>query len=1219
MAESQSIRVAIRQRYLQSEPEIVRELLQEVSLSERERHMLTEQAAGVVTALREENNPSIMESFLNEYGLSTKEGVGLMCLAEALLRVPDPQTIDELIADKIEPSNWGVHLGRSSSSLVNASTWALLLTGQILDDGDTEKDSVNPIGALRQLIKRLGEPVVRTAVSQAMKMLGKQFVLGETIDAALKEAVELESTGYTYSYDMLGEAARTNEDAERYFNAYARAIERIATVAGNSISEKPGISIKLSALHPRYEYAQKEKVLNELLPRAQILVDMAAKADIGLNIDAEEADRLDLSLDIIDGLLSNVAVPSWQGFGVVVQAYSRRALPVLDWLISVCQSRQRRIMVRLVKGAYWDAEIKQAQELGLANFPVYTRKAHTDLSYLVCAQRLLDNRELIYPQFATHNAHTVSAIRYLAGADTSSYEFQRLHGMGEALHQHVKAKHNTRCRIYAPVGAHVDLLAYLVRRLLENGANSSFVNQIVNTEIPALDVARCPIEESLSFADAEHPSIKKPLALFEPERVNSKGYRINDPASIQVLLDERDAFAHTSWSAEPLLGSSTAERSAPVNGSVTKQFNAVLNPSNHNDSVGKVAEATVSDVASAIDIALANQSDWAKATAEQRAAGLQKAADLYEDNIAELCALLCRESGKHLSDGIAEVREAVDFLRYYALEAIKHAQSRQARGLIVCISPWNFPLAIFSGQLGAALAAGNVVIAKPAQQTPLIAARAITLLYEAGIPNGALQLLPGDGATIGNALVSDHRINGVCFTGSTGVAKHIEKTLSQRLIQHRDETQAIELDTDPMLIAETGGLNAMIADTTALTEQVVRDVIMSAFQSAGQRCSALRVLYIQEEAEQRLLAMLCGALDTLTIDNPWHLSSDIGPIIDEQAQLKINRYIDECDKNGQLLKKVSVPASGTFCTPAIVRVNGISDMKEEIFGPVLHVASFKADELQKVINDINASGYGLTFGLHTRIDDRVQHIVDHIHAGNIYVNRNQIGAIVGSQPFGGEGLSGTGPKAGGPHYLPRFYSPLESCLRASDKPASQNGTQTNDNAISEQTLQQALNNLSLPDTAPEFTHEWLLPGPTGESNQLTLRACGRVLVIADNASACESLCTTALSCGCAVLAVCAEPISTNAFKQAGAAKAFEFLHGSIDNLALQQLDNVDAIAFAGTHANSSMYRNSLAGREGRIVPFITHTNDPIRFCVERHVCIDTTAAGGNASLLASAE
>jgi len=1211
MTQNSPLRKAVRKRYRQSEPEIVNELLDEITLSERERHMLSESAADVVTALRAQNNPSIMESFLNEYGLSTKEGVGLMCLAEALLRVPDSETIDQLIADKIEPSNWGLHLGQSSSSLVNASTWALLLTGQILDDSTADNDNPNPVTALRQLIRRLGEPVVRTAVSQAMKMLGKQFVLGQTIDEALKEARALESSGYTYSYDMLGEAARTHDDAIRYFKAYSSAIEQIGSVPGEQVAYKPGISIKLSALHPRYEYAQHEAVMQELLPRAQALVDMAAKANIGLNIDAEEADRLDLSLDIIESLMANVVIPDWDGFGVVVQAYSRRALPVLDWLFDQCHTQNRRIMVRLVKGAYWDAEIKLAQELGLANFPVYTRKAHTDLSYLVCAQRLLDNRDIIYPQFATHNAHTVTAIRYLAGADSNSYEFQRLHGMGEALHQHIMDKHSTRCRIYAPVGAHVDLLAYLVRRLLENGANSSFVNQIVNTELSATDVARCPIEETKSFTDTEHPAIKKPLALFSPERVNSKGFRINDPASIQVLLDNREPFRNTSWAAKPMFANAHASSEHP-----TSEPTNVLNPANPDDIVGTVIEASTTDVDTAITSGLHALNNWTTMPVAQRSALLLKVADLYEENVAQFSALACREAGKHLSDGIAEVREAVDFLRYYAVEATK--QSASARGLIVCISPWNFPLAIFTGQLSAALATGNTVIAKPAQQTPLIAAKAIELFYEAGIPTNVLQLLPGDGATIGNRLVSDDRINGVCFTGSTGVAKHIESTLAQRTVG----IDELSDKCNPMLIAETGGINAMIADTTALTEQVVGDVIMSAFQSAGQRCSALRILYIQEEAEERLLTMLCGALDTMTIDDPWKLSTDIGPVIDHAALEKISKYIDGCGKRNQLIKKVAIPADlsdkATYCTPAIIRVSGIQQMQEEIFGPVLHVATFKSNELDKVISDINASGYGLTFGLHTRIDDRVQHIVDRVHAGNLYVNRNQIGAIVGSQPFGGEGLSGTGPKAGGPHYLPRFCQPAQSCIHSSTE-----NEQTNNNQAMTKTttteIQKALDSLVVPNKATNSQREWLLPGPTGESNQLSQHAIGRVLIVANNAKACQELTISALSAGCAVLAMCSEKVKRDIFDSAYPDKSLTLMHAILETDQIINLQNINAVAFAGTASNAIELRKAMAKRDGPILPLITHSDDILRFSIERHVCIDTTAAGGNATLLASAE
>ena len=1223
MHELQPLRLKIRERYLQTEPEIVAELLDEQSLSERERSMLTETAARTVSELRENNNPTIMESFLSEYGLSTREGVGLMCLAEALLRVPDAGTVDELIADKIEPSNWGVHLGKSSSSLVNASTWALLLTGQILDESIDNSDNPAPVVALRQLIRRLGEPVVRKAVSQAMKMLGKQFVLGQTIEEAMAEARTLESQGYTYSYDMLGEAARTHADAERYHQAYAKAIDTIASAPGNGITQRPGISVKLSALYPRYETTHKAEVMEHLLPKISALVDQAAAADIGLNIDAEEADRLDISLDIIGALLARENNKQWDGFGVVVQAYGRRSLPVLDWLFAACKLYNRKIMVRLVKGAYWDAEIKQAQELGLANFPVYTRKAITDLSYIVCAQRLLNHREFIYPQFATHNAHTVSTIRYLAGADSSTYEFQRLHGMGESLHDNIQQQHNTRCRIYAPVGAHVDLLAYLVRRLLENGANSSFVNQIVNEDLSPTEVARCPVTEVMAFTDIEHPAIIKPLELFSPERINSRGYRINDPASVQPLLDQRETFKQTRFTATPII-------SAQFSG--TEAID-VINPCNPGDTVGSVIEATAEDVAAAIDMAKQAFTPWQASTTLDRAGCLLNAAALYEKNIAELAALIGREAGKHLSDAIAEVREAVDFLRYYAAQATNQTEQSNARGVIVCISPWNFPLAIFTGQIAAALAAGNTVLAKPAPQTPLIAARAVQLLHDAAIPVNILQLLPGDGPNIGQALISDNRIDGVCFTGSTAIAKHIEKTLSLRSLSQVTEGAAF----DPMLIAETGGLNAMIADTTALTEQVVRDVLISAFQSAGQRCSALRMIYIQEEAEQRFLEMLSGALDTLNVGDPWLMSTDVGPVIDAAAREKINNYVAERKIAGQLIKQISVPDQGHFVGPAIIKVSGIEDLHEEIFGPVLHVATFAAERINETIEAINSKGFGLTFGLHTRIDDRVQQIVDRIQVGNVYVNRNQIGAVVGSQPFGGEGKSGTGPKAGGPNYLPCFYAPEVSRINM------QSSNSASGNPIDEATVIAALNQLqpsASPLTADNTSQvaalsriaqavdvelrsievDWLLPGPTGESNRLSLHPRGRIIVLADTAADGIQQSVDALIAGCAVLMVTTESSELDAvITEAAEALPLTIISGAFPIESLASMNNIDAVALSGSVSQALAVKKVLAQRPDAIMPLILTGETPHRYTVERHVCIDTTAAGGNATLLASAE
>ena len=1219
MSELDTLRLKIRQRYLQTEPQIVEELLAEQSLNDREREMLEETAAEVVAQLRTANNPTIMESFLSEYGLSTKEGVGLMCLAEALLRVPDATTVDELIADKIEPSNWGIHLGRSSSSLVNASTWALMLTGRILDDVD-EADNA-PVIALRQLIKRVGEPVVRTAVSQAMKMLGKQFVLGQTITEAIEEAKSLETQGYTYSYDMLGEAARTHADAARYCDAYARAIESIARVSGKGVTESPGISVKLSALYPRYETTHKDAVMQHLLPRIQSLVHMAAEADIGLNIDAEEADRLDLSLDIIEALLADNRYRQWHGLGIVVQAYGRRALPVIEWLLAACKHYNKNIMVRLVKGAYWDAEIKQAQELGLANFPVYTRKAVTDLSYLVCAQRLLDNREFIYPQFATHNAHTVSAIRYMAGGDTNSYEFQRLHGMGESLHDHVMKQHESRCRIYAPVGAHVDLLAYLVRRLLENGANSSFVNQIVNTDLSPQQVAGCPVTEVINTRDIEHPSIVRPSHLYSPQRMNSKGYRINDPASVQPLLEARERFKQQTYDVKPL----TAK---PATGTVVE---TVYSPTVTDLVAGTVTDATTQDVENAIAVARECYQSWQSSTALDRAECLVRASDLYEEHIAELSALLCKEAGKHLSDAISEVREAVDFLRYYAALSLDN-EDQQARGVIVCISPWNFPLAIFTGQIAAALAAGNTVLAKPAQQTPLIAGRAVELLHQAAIPQNILQLLPGDGSTIGQSLISDPRIDGVCFTGSTGVAKHIENTLANRDIS----SIVHDINPDPMLIAETGGLNAMIADTTALTEQVVRDILISSFQSAGQRCSALRMLYIQEEAEPRLLEMLRGAMETLEIGNPWEMSTDVGPVIDAAARKKIDDYVLQNKVDGKLVAQLAVPGEGHFVGPAIIRVNGIEELHEEIFGPVLHVATFKSEQLNDTIDAINNKGFGLTFALHTRIDDRVQQVVERIRVGNVYVNRNQIGAVVGSQPFGGEGKSGTGPKAGGPNYLQHFYAPAQSSIRENSSasvnadPHELTGKHISavlkeitpfDSPLSivHESAVQALQKLAgqFECELSAFETDWLLPGPTGESNRLTLHPRGYIVVLAEDVNTAMQQAVDAIIAGCAVVVVLSEEVQLpDGIEQK---LPIRVLYGSLDSAQINEIAEVDAFAVSGSRAKYLQYKKQIAMCYEHIMPVITSIATPVRYTIERHVCIDTTAAGGNATLLAAAE
>ncbi|WP_336098868.1 bifunctional proline dehydrogenase/L-glutamate gamma-semialdehyde dehydrogenase PutA [Roseovarius sp. CH_XMU1461] len=1124
----------------------LKRLIAEAGLSAEDRAAIAARGADLVRDIRARTDPGMMEVFLAEYGLSTDEGIALMCLAEALLRVPDADTIDALIEDKIAPSDWGSHMGHSTSSLVNASTWALMLTGRVL----REDQKPGPVGHLRQAIKRLGEPVIRTAVGRAMKEMGRQFVLGETIRSAMDRARNMEKKGYTYSYDMLGEAARTDADATRYHLAYSRAITAIAEACTDrDIRKNPGISVKLSALHPRYEVAQRDEVMAVLMPRLRSLALLAKSARMGLNIDAEESDRLALSLDVIETVLSEPALDGWDGFGVVVQAYGQRAGHVLDYLYELSTRLDRRIMVRLVKGAYWDTEIKRAQVEGIDGFPVYTAKPATDVSYIANARKLLGMTDRIYPQFATHNAHTVAAILHMAGDERETFEFQRLHGMGEALHDLVLTNQGTRCRIYAPVGAHRDLLAYLVRRLLENGANSSFVNQIVDEDVSPEEVARDPfdlLEEALSHSQA---AITRAPDLFAPERPNSKGFDLTHQPTLDLIDAARAPFARHRWQAAPLLAGDAAPN-APRD---------LTNPADPADSPGSVAEASAAD----IETALAHAAPW-DAPAEDRARVLNRAADLYEENFGEIFALLAREAGKIPLDTVAELREAVDFLRYYGANAPQDPPV----GLFTCISPWNFPLAIFTGQIAAALAAGNAVLSKPAEQTPLIAHRAILLLHEAGVPKTALQLLPGAG-DVGAALTSDPRIGGVAFTGSTETAQKIRATMAENLAPGAP------------LIAETGGLNAMIVDSTALPEQAVQAIVESAFQSAGQRCSALRCLYVQEDIATPFTEMLIGAMDALHIGQPWQISTDVGPVIDEEARAGIDAHIQTARAEGRLVYELKTPNAGTFIAPTLIKIGGIADLEREIFGPVLHIATFKSHQLDEVIDAINATGYGLTFGLMTRIDDRVQHVTEAVHAGNIYVNRNQIGAIVGSQPFGGEGLSGTGPKAGGPHYLTRF-----TARPAPEAPAGQGDWSEEMDA---KDLAQAL---AKAPAGPE-TRALILPGPTGESNRLSVFAREPLLCMGPGADLAEAQAE-------AVRALGGRAVVTS---------------GRLMPEALTALHGISGALWWGDAAQGRAYARALAARPGPILPLITGLPDTGHVCHERHVCVDTTAAGGNAALL----
>ncbi|WP_274424276.1 bifunctional proline dehydrogenase/L-glutamate gamma-semialdehyde dehydrogenase PutA [Chelativorans sp. YIM 93263] len=1201
--DSGPLRAEIRDNYLTEEGKALVRLVSMADLSQARREAISAHAAELVRAVRKKSDLHLMEAFLSEYGLSTSEGVALMCLAEALLRVPDAETVDDLIRDKITPHDWSAHSGDSASIFVNASTWALMLTGRVLDERGEGVEST-----LRRMVRRLGEPVIRTAVGAAMREMGEQFVLGRTIGEAVKRGRPYTDKGYTYSYDMLGEAARTEADAKRYFEAYRQAIAALKEQANSrDIRENPGISVKLSALHPRYEATHREAVVPQISERLLILAQAAREAGMGLNIDAEEADRLDISLDIIERVLAEPSLAGWDGFGVVVQAYGQRAPFVLDWLHALASRLDRRIMVRLVKGAYWDTEIKRAQVLGLSGYPVFTRKVNTDVSYIACARKLLSMTDRVYPQFATHNAHTMAAILAMA-EDKDTFEFQRLHGMGEALHETVRRREGTRCRIYAPVGAHEDLLAYLVRRLLENGANSSFVHQIVDEDVSAEEIARDPFATVEANNQAANPAIAAPSDIFGPDRPNAKGWDITDPQAMEIVDTERNRFRPPhQWEAGPITR-------APGSG----KARTVLNPARLDEVVGTVTDASADQAREAVGLALAAQAGWAATPVKERAAILRRIADLYEANASELFALATREAGKSLADGVAEVREAVDFLRYYAMEAQNVEAGTRARGVIVCISPWNFPLAIFTGQIAAALVTGNTVVAKPAEQTCLIAARAAALMHEGGIPQDVLQLLPGDGPSVGGPLTGDPRIAGVCFTGSMDTARLIERQLA--------ETAA----PDAMLIAETGGLNAMIVDSTALPEQAVRDILASAFQSAGQRCSALRALYIQKDVEDRTVEMLTGAMKALSMGDPWERSTDVGPVIDDEARADISGYCAEMESKGRLIAKLDAPEGGRFVAPHAFKVSGIEEIEREVFGPVLHVATFDVEEMEKIIADINAKGYGLTFGLHTRIDARVQEIVDGVHAGNLYVNRNQVGAVVGSQPFGGEGLSGTGPKAGGAHYLCRFRSaPEKSDAMPSGSPI--------------------LGTRELADRLPEFSQEWAgrgdrvsvlrqilrgrwsdvlsaaagldygpidLPGPTGEANSLKLTPRGRVLCLGADPEVLVAQVIQALSAGNAVLAVGGEAMSLLQPLLKGELP-LAVLDGRVEAEALTSLA-VDLVAAQGESGWLTALRRALAARQGAMVPLVTETLYPAAYVHERAVCVDTTAAGGNATLLASA-
>ncbi|MEW9798454.1 bifunctional proline dehydrogenase/L-glutamate gamma-semialdehyde dehydrogenase PutA [Alteromonas sp. CYL-A6] len=1253
------LRQRIRDYYRIDESVAIDQILPIAEVNPRARSRAWERARKMVLKIRrDQEGHGGVDALLHEYSLSTAEGVVLMCLAEALLRVPDRDTQDELIRDKLSKGQWTPHLGNSESLFVNASAWGLLLTGNMVNYADKRKKE--HFGLLKKTLGRLGEPVIRRAMNIAMRVMGRQFVMGETIEDAVERAKDKEKKGYVYSYDMLGEGARTMQDADRYYNAYVKAIKVIGKAAnGRGPKRSPGISVKLSAIHPRFEFLKRERAMAEIPPRLKALCLMAKDYDIGLTVDAEEADRLELSLDIIEAVFSDADLDGWEGFGIAVQAYQKRAIHVIEYLRELTVRVGRQMMVRLVKGAYWDTEIKLTQQAGVEEFPVFTRKSSTDVSYHACANRLLEYRDTIYPQFATHNAYTASVIIELAGDDKEGFEFQCLHGMGDTLYDQVVSDDKIQCRVYAPVGEHEDLLAYLVRRLLENGANSSFVNAIVDDSKPVESLLEDPVEKTQRLKTRYNKLIKKPRDLYAPERDNSKGLDLTDVNAVNALQHEL-----ARWTEHY----SVSEADVPE-GAV-----AVRCPQDHNDVVGYHFYATKDDMLHALDVTEAGFQAWSKRPVEERAEILERTADALERHMSELIALCVREAGKVAQDSIDEVREAVDFCRYYAVRAreLDEDQRLLPRGVVLCISPWNFPLAIFMGQLAAALVTGNTVIAKPAEQTSMIAKRAIEIMHSVGLPEDALQMLICPGKGVGETLLPDERIKAVMFTGSTQTGTLISQTLANRGGEQVP------------LIAETGGQNCMIVDSTALPEQVVDDVIHSGFQSAGQRCSALRVLFVQEEIADKLITMLTGAMKELNVGDPAFLNTDIGPVIDKKALDSLTQhqqYMEENDR-GKLLYRADLPAeadNGTYFPPTLYQIESIDVLKREVFGPVVHVVRFKGKELDNVIEQINSTGFGLTMGVHSRIDERANELAAKSRCGNVYVNRNMIGAIVGVQPFGGRGLSGTGPKAGGPNYLSRLM--ME---RATPKPSTLDDVDSTDQALvgDERAVEQAT---AMMDTATSVEAQWRhtplndrisavrqllakiakvdiveeladdlnrtlatarqqltsierklakpteLPGPTGESNKLYLEPRGVLVCFADKGVTFEywtlSI-VTALATGNVVVSVVSEVFYEEAlefqaqFEASGAPKGvFQVARLShFDTLLMDK--NLAGVVVDSNTERTARIAAMLSSREGAILPVVTaeYTDKLIqRLMTEKTISIDTTASGGNTSLMTMVE
>ncbi len=1245
------LRQKIRQHYHSHDDDLIPQLLEQLTITSKQKTRAWDRASQLVETIREDQiGQGGIDALLNEFSLSSEEGIVLMCLAEALLRVPDDDTQDDLIRDKLSRGDWATHLGNSESLFVNASSWGLLITGKVVTYSDDEKRK--QFGILKKTVGRLGEPVIRAAVQYAMKIMGKQFVMGRTIAEALERATDFEMKGYSYSYDMLGEGARTASDAERYFQSYLKAIHEIGSKsAGRGPIKSPGISVKLSAIHPRYEYLKKNRVMTELVPRVLNLALAAKTYDIGFTIDAEEADRLDLSLDVIEAVFSDPALESWAGFGIAVQAYTKRASFVIDWVYHLAKKQDRQMMLRLVKGAYWDTEIKHSQKMGLPGYPVFTRKVNTDVSYLVCAEKLMSYRDYIYPQFATHNAYTAALVLQMCGERRDDFEFQRLHGMGETLFDQVVQEERIRCRIYAPVGEHQDLLAYLVRRLLENGANTSFVNAIVDESISLETLLADPIDQVSQHSQHHHPQIPMPKDLYGSERTNSWGHELADPNVIQPLLT-----AMTDWYEDHI-----------VNEPIPDEAIAMTNPANQQEVFGFICHHTEEQMLDMVTSASDAFNEWSKLSAEQRGNKIRILADLLEQHTAELMALCTKEAGKVLQDGIDEVREAVDFCRYYAARAEQLASDPQleARGVVLCISPWNFPLAIFLGQVTAALVAGNAVIAKPAEQTSLIAIRTVELMREAGIPENAVQLVLARGSQVGKVLLPDERIAAVMFTGSTETGNRIARTLAER-----------EGDQVP-LIAETGGQNCMIIDSTALPEQVVDDIISSGFQSAGQRCSALRVVFIQEDVADRIVRMIIGAMQELRVSDPAFIDTDVGPAIDQAALEPLLDHVRYMEDKGRLLYSCELEdvnhSNHTFFAPKLYEIDDISVLREEVFGPIVHVVRFRAGDIYKVLEQINSTGFGLTMGIHSRIERRAERLAAKSAAGNIYINRNMIGAVVGVQPFGGRGLSGTGPKAGGPDYVKRLMCEVPSehntqkTEKQVDKILFRDPTEVSPDvtaALEVSTdwplmglddrlgiIRKWLARLATVELLQEFAldlentlanarkqlvavEKYLhgpisLPGPTGESNRLYHEPRGLVVCYADKDTSFNfwvlSI-VSALATGNRVVTVVSEYFHDQAL---ALTRELSQSHQAIlQIIELQDLrdllsrDEVDAVVIGNGCQRKAFINAELASRSGKLVPLIScyyEVNLIERLIMEKTVSTDTTASGGNTVLMTLAE